>query len=103
MRYQFNGKQLDNFKKISDVSLRYSGYESLERVLYIANILNNDKEGICEFTNVDMTIIEQIFDTAIKSNGLGVANAILELTNILRSPIQETQTEKDLVNVEKEA
>jgi|GEM_PF-4589454 len=102
MRYQFNNQQLENFKKISDLSLRYSGYGRLEQVLYIVNILNNNKEGICQFTNIDMTILEQIFDSAIKSNGLGVADSILELTNILRSPIQEEvkKEEEKLIDIE---
>jgi hypothetical protein len=102
MRYQFNDQQLDNFKKISDISLRYSGYGRLEQIIHIVNILNKNEEGICQFTNIDMTILEQIFDAAIKSNGLGVADAILELTNVLRSPIQDEvkKEEEKIIDIE---
>ena len=105
MKFQFNGQQLSNMERISDVALKRFGYEGLERVLYIVNIVKNHEDGICEFRNTDMAIIEQIFDAAIKINGLGVAEAILELTNILRNPNPEheeshTKKEEELINIE---
>lgn len=88
MKYKFDEMQLNNFLRISDLALKVSGYKSLDKILYIVNILRTNM-NVCELTNVDMTIIEGMFDDVIKVRGLEVADAVLELTNILRTPLPE--------------
>lgn len=89
MKYKFNEIQLNNFLMISDLALKASGYKSLEKILHIVNILKYSVNDVCEFTDIDIPIIELIFDGAIKRHGFEVADAILELTTIIRNPIQE--------------